>query len=273
MEKKRYTKPAALSREALERALMQANEELAEANERMNRQERERTELFRNLSHDLRAPMTALVSTIGLLREKKNMDEKEYMELLDLMSRRLKNLSAMLDELFLLGQMDSPELRLDMECIDAQMLLEEFYYSSEADVKYAERELEIDVPADLHCEIMVDPQKLIRVLDNLFTNALRYSRAGDRITLSAAIVSRGENEDWLEVRVSDTGIGISEEDLPHIFERSYRADRSRTPGDGGHGLGLAIAKSIMEKHGGQIRCESKNGEGSTFFLELPCIPV
>lgn len=72
----------------------------------------------------------------------------------------------------------------------------------------------------------------------------------------------------LQITVSDTGMGITQEDLPHIFERSYRADRSRTPGDGGHGLGLAIAKSIMEKHGGSIRCESKEGVGSTFYLLL-----
>jgi len=264
MGKKRYTKPATLTREELEHALMQANEELAAANERMNQQERERQELFRNLSHDLRAPMTALVSTVGLLREKKQIDEEEYIGLLDLMSRRLKNLSSMLDELFLLGQMESPESILKMEDIDAQMLLEEFYFSCETDMKYADRKLELKMPEQLDCIIHVDPQKIVRVLDNLFTNALRYSRSGGQIVLEANKTSDGH----LQITVSDTGMGITQEDLPHIFERSYRADRSRTPGDGGHGLGLAIAKSIMEKHGGSIRCESKEGVGSTFYLLL-----
>ncbi|MBQ1849819.1 MAG: HAMP domain-containing histidine kinase [Lachnospiraceae bacterium] len=266
MEKKRYTKPQTIPREELERALFQANEELSQANEKLNRQEKERMELFRNLSHDLRAPMTALVSTIGLLREKKDMPETEYQELLDMMGRRLKNLSAMLDEIFLLGQMENPQLELKLEEIDAAALLEEFYYSCEADGKYAKRSLSLSLPEDLQCMIMVDAQKLVRVLDNLFTNALRYSKDGDEIALSAQLI--GEK---LQICVSDTGVGITPEDLPHVFERSYRADRSRTPGDGGHGLGLAIAKSIMDKHGGRIWVESVTEHGSSFFLELPAL--
>lgn len=264
MEKKRYAKPQAISREELEKALLSANEELSRANEKLKQQERERREFLRNLSHDLRTPMTALSSTIGLLREKKDMDETERMELLNLMDRRLKNLKSMLDEIFLLGQMDNPEQVLEVETIDAGMLLEEFFYSCEADVKFSERELSLKLPKDFFCMVCVDPQRIVRVLDNLFSNALRYSRAGDLIELSAK-----EEAEKLLISVRDTGVGILPEDLPHVFERSFRADASRTPGDGGHGLGLAIARSIMERHDGTIWCESKPGVGSTFFLELP----
>ena len=264
MEKKRYTKPQTISKEELEKALLLANEELSRANEKLNQQERERMELFRNLSHDLRAPMTALVSAVGLLREKKDMEEEEYQELLNLMSRRLRSLNSMLDEIFLLGRMENPEQRLELETIDAVAMLEEFFYSCDADVKYAERRLDLRLPDDMDCMVRVDPEKMVRVLDNLFTNALRYSRSGDEITLSAEV--SGEK---LVICVSDTGVGILPEDLPHVFERSYRADRSRTPGDGGHGLGLAIAKSIMEKHGGTIWVTSVPEKGSQFFLELP----
>ena len=266
MEKKRYSKPQAIPREDLEKALFLANEELSRANEKLNQQERERMELFRNLSHDLRAPMTALVSSIGLLREKRDMDEAEYQDILNLMSRRLKNLNSMLDEIFLLGQMENPEQHLELESIQAAALLEEFYFSCEADLKYAERKLSLNLPEDMHCMIEVDPQKIVRVLDNLFTNALRYSKPGDEIALAAK-----EQGGRLQISVSDTGMGILPEDLPRVFERSYRADRSRTPGDGGHGLGLAIAKSIMEKHGGTICVTSEPGKGSTFFLELPIL--
>lgn len=264
MEKKRYVKPKTISREELENALLQANEELSLANEKLKRQEHERAELFRNLSHDLRAPMTALVSAVGLIREKKDMDPRERQELVELMGRRLKNLNSILDELFLLGQMENPELRLELEAIDAGSFLEEFYFSCEADVKYAERKLELDMTENLCCQINVDPQKLVRVLDNLFTNALRYSKQGDGITLGA----RQEGQ-TLRIWVKDTGMGIAPLDLPHVFERTYRADRSRTPGDGGHGLGLAIARSIVQRHGGRIWCESKQDEGSCFFIELP----
>ena len=266
MEKKRYTKPQTISREDLEKALLVANEELSKANEKLNQQERERQELFRNLSHDLRAPMTALVSTIGLLREKMDMDEEEYQELLDLMSRRLKNLSSMVDEIFLLGRMENPEQRLQLETIDAAAMLEEFFFSCAADVKYSERSLDLQLADDFSCMIRVDPDKMIRVLDNLFTNALRYSKKGDEIVLSASVEDKK-----LRICVRDTGLGILPEDMPHIFERSYRADRSRTPGDGGHGLGLAIAKSIVEKHGGTIWATSVPNVGSSFFLEIPMV--
>lgn len=266
MEKKKYTKPKTISRGDLEHALLEMNEELEKANEKLNRQGRERMELFRNLSHDLRAPMTALVSTIGLLREKKDMDEQEYEELLDLMERRLKNLSAIWDEIFLLGQMENPELKLKLESIDAVALLEEFYFSCEADRKYEKRRLELVLPEDLQCQVLVDPQKIVRVLDNLFSNALRYSEEGDEIRLRAEMVSE---DAVLRIAVEDTGIGILPQDLPHVFERTYRADRSRTPGDGGHGLGLAIAKSIVERHGGRIWCKSVPDRGSVFYVELP----
>lgn len=265
MEKKKYTKPKTISREELEKALLEANEELSRANELLNKQSKERMELFRNLSHDLRAPMTALVSSLGLLKEKKDMSEEEYQEILDLMGRRLKNLNSMLDEIFLLGQVESPQLQLNMETIDAVALLEEFFFSCEADRKYEERELKLELPEGLQCQICVDPQKIVRVMDNLFTNALRYSKPGDEIILAAEKTS----DHRLRIQVRDTGIGILPQDLPHVFERSFRADRSRTPGDGGHGLGLAIAKSIVERHSGSIRCESEPDRGSTFFLELP----
>ena len=279
IEKKRYTKPQAISREELEQALLEANEQLSAANQELHRQGIERAELFRNLAHDLRAPMTALVSTVDLLREKKNMSSEEYTEMLDLMNRRLKNLSAILDDVLLLGQMENPDLQLQLEEIDAAAFLEEFYFSCEADVKYRERSLALDMPVDLQCTVQFDPQKMIRVLDNLFTNALRYSRQGDSITLKVRSLDlQGEEAaesgfegPALEICVTDTGLGIAQEDLPHIFERSYRADRSRTPGDGGNGLGLAIVKNIVERHGGRIKCESVQDEGSSFIVKLPAL--
>lgn len=270
MEKKKYIKPRTISREELERALLEANEELSLANEKLRRQEKERAELFRNLSHDLRAPMTALVSTVDYLKEKRDLEEAEYQELLNLMSRRLKNLNAIMDEIFLMGQMENPELKLQTEEIDAALLLEEFFYSCVADIKYEKRKLSLELPPDLHCLVTVDPQKIVRVLDNLFTNALRYSDEGDEIRLKAGISSADNGRQVLVIEVEDTGMGIRQEDLPHIFERTYRADRSRTPGDGGYGLGLAIARSIMQRHGGAIDCTSQVGKGSCFKLMLPC---
>ena len=286
MTGKEYVRPRMLSREELEQALLEANEQLSQANERLLRQEQERAALFSNLSHDLRAPMTALTSTVALLREKPEIRGKEYGELLDLMSRRLKDLNAILDDIFLLGRMEAPDLILNREEMEAVPLLEEFFYSCEADSRFQSRILKLDLEEGMECRICVDPGKIVRVLDNLFVNALRYSEDGAEITLSARVIQKvtpynGEgacpdpaperNQKMLQISVRDTGLGISPEDLPHIFERSFRGDKSRTPGIEGHGLGLAIAKSITERHGGAIRCESTEGEGSVFTIELPAV--
>lgn len=277
MAGKEYIRPRMISREELERALVEANEQLSLANERLLQQEKERAALFSNLSHDLRAPMAALTGTVALLRERQEISGEEYRELLDLMGRRLKNISSILDDIFLLGQMENPDLILNRELIEAAPLLEEFFYSCDADSRFQDRTLRLELEEDLDCRIRVDAEKIVRVLDNLFTNALRYSGAGAEILLSAKIIVKDPGRDdlpedtqgLLQISVRDTGMGIPPEDLPHVFERSFRGDKSRTPGISGHGLGLAIAKSIVERHGGEIRCESEVGKGSTFIVELP----
>lgn len=293
MAGKEYIRPRMISREELERALVEANEQLSQANERLLQQEKERAALFSNLSHDLRAPMAALTGTVALLRERKEIGGEEYRELLDLMSRRLKNISSILDDIFLLGQMENPDLILNRELIEAEPLLEEFFYSCDADSRFQDRTLRLELEEDLDCCIDVDAEKIVRVLDNLFTNALRYSGVGAEICLSARKIIKDSCQSqryevlqdertvgtpgeaavgkrcFLRISVKDTGIGIPPEDLPHVFERSFRGDKSRTPGISGHGLGLAIAKSIVERHGGEIWCESEVGKGSTFIVELP----
>jgi signal transduction histidine kinase len=123
--------------------------------------------------------------------------------------------------------------------------------------------LQINMPGDLP-QINGDEQRLNQVLFNLISNALRHTPAGGTIT---TIVEIKENR--VVIRVQDTGSGIPPEDLPHIFERFYRADRSRARSSGGSGLGLAIAKQIVEAHGGKIWAQSWSGAGSTFGFSLP----
>lgn len=265
MTKKTYQKPD-VSREALENTLADLTRKLWESNQKLEREEQTRRELLANLSHDLRAPMTALASAVELLQSGREINDEDYRELLGMMSRRLKTMQSMMEELFLLSRIEDPNRELVRERVQAGVFLEEFFFSNEADSKYAERELVLEVPEDFPYAVEIDVEQIIRVLDNLFTNALRYSDAGARIILGASVTGEG---DFLEISVRDTGMGIAEEDLPHIFERSYRADRSRTPKDNGSGLGLAIAKGIVERHGGRIECSSKVGEGSCFRVFLP----
>ena len=113
-------------------------------------------------------------------------------------------------------------------------------------------------------KIRVDPERMRQVLGNLIGNALRYTPAGGRISLSA-----GGEDGALLLSVADTGSGIAPEDLPYVFDRFYRGDRARSEGQGESGLGLPIARSLVEMHGGTISIRSGPGEGTTFLIRLP----
>ena len=113
-------------------------------------------------------------------------------------------------------------------------------------------------------EVEVDPDRMAQVLGNLLSNALRYTPADGKIVLSAQ-----SEPHTLHLRVQDTGTGIAPEDLPHVFERFYRGEKSRQKQEGESGLGLAIARSIVEMHGGTITVESTLGEGTGFTVTLP----
>lgn len=262
MSKKQYSRPE-ISREELQQQLYLANIQLQEANERLRQEERMRTEMFANLSHDLRAPMTALKSSLEYLKTG-TVSEEERASVLELMEKRTEFLQRLIEDIFLLAKMENQDTGLHLETVELGAFLEEYFYSSEADAVYAERSLSLEMEDALSCAVSIDPEMMVRVLNNLFTNALKYSRCGDSIVLSAK--TAGET---VRISVSDTGIGISPEALPHIFERSYRTNKARTPGDDSSGLGLAIAKKIVERHGGTISCTSSLGQGSTFCIELP----
>jgi len=121
------------------------------------------------------------------------------------------------------------------------------------------REIAPDLP-----EVYVDPDRMAQVLGNLLSNALRYTLKGGTVTLAASLL-----EQEVELRIQDTGPGIGAEDIQHVFDRFYRADKSRQRDSGGSGLGLAIAKSIVENHGGRIWAESPDDSGTTFVIMLP----
>jgi two-component system phosphate regulon sensor histidine kinase PhoR len=123
--------------------------------------------------------------------------------------------------------------------------------------------LAVEAPEDLP-PVDGDVRRLEQVIHNLLENAVKYTEAGGRITLRA-----GQVGDMMEVRVADTGRGIPPADVPHIFERFYRADKARSREQGGTGLGLSIVKHIVQLHGGSVAAESRYGEGTAIILRLP----
>jgi signal transduction histidine kinase len=129
--------------------------------------------------------------------------------------------------------------------------------------KQGEITLEGNVDSDVD-PVMMDTQAIGRVLNNLISNALRHTPNRGRVSVWVRRTTRG-----VEVTVSDTGEGIRAEDIPHIFERFYRGEKSRNRGTGGAGLGLAIARGIVQAHGGDIRVESQAGKGTQFSFRIP----
>lgn len=262
--KSRFEKPE-LSVEELSRALYEVNLKLQDANQKLKEQEQARLEFYANISHDLRAPVTALSNSIEYMLEHKALSFEETRETLLIMQKRTQYMEHLIHDIFLLSSLDSSDNKVHKETVDMRFLLEDYFYMCEADSRYENAELTLALPDDLQVTLYVDPALLQRVLDNLFTNALKYSKGVPQITLGAYI-----EEDAFIVYVEDHGIGIATEHLSKIFDRSYMVQQSRTPdSNSSSGFGLSIVKSIIEHHSGTISCESELEKGSRFIIQLP----
>jgi two-component system sensor histidine kinase BaeS len=172
------------------------------------------------------------------------------------MSRLVKDLSD-------LSRAEAGNLELNREEISPEELREKFsYFKTEAESRGLE--FNINIPSDLP-KISVDVVRITQVISNLLNNALRHTARG-KIELTAEKSGNG-----VLFSVKDTGSGIKKEDLPHVFDRFYRAEKSRSRATGGMGLGLAIARSLVETHGGKIWVESEEGKGAEFKFLIPII--
>ena len=185
------------------------------------------------------------------------------------MERRSLYLEHLINDVFLLSSIDINENLFHKEAVNLTYILEDFYFTVAEDNRYETRNLHLDVPEDFECMVSIDSKMFLRVLDNLFTNALKYSHEGASITLNAY-----KDNTYAHILVSDTGIGIEKEHLAKIFEASYMVESARTPSSTtGTGLGLAIVKAIIEHLGGTIWCESIPSKGSTFHFTLPLLSL
>ncbi len=248
------------------------SKKLLEANNELKRAELERKNMIENISHDLRAPLTAIRSAVDYLKQRNDeggnaITGEELSSYLKLLDNRTNTLEVLIQDLFFLTCLDSGREKFVFEVILLAQFLEEHFFATEVDEKFKNYDLRLNVKEDMDVTVRADVSKLSRVLDNLLNNARKYSKEESIIELGAYV-----KNDTAFFYVKDNGNGISKEDVPYIFDRTFRASDSRTPEkEGSSGLGLSIAKSIIEKHDGNIYCESKEGEGSTFTVELPIV--
>ena len=182
-------------------------------------------------------------------------------EVYNILLQETRHLDRLVDDLRLLSLADTGELPLTLQPIQPRSLIERVITRHTVAGSQRRIDLQIESGDDLPM-VNVDVERMSQVLDNLILNAFRYTTEGGCVVLGAAF-----SGEFVQITVKDTGRGIAEEDLPHIFDRFYRGDKSR-PHNGESGLGLAIAKSIVEAHGGKISVESAPGQGAkcTIFL-------
>ncbi len=221
-----------------------------------------RKQMTADLAHDLRTPLTILRGyTEGLKEGKLQGSSKLY----SVMHSEVEHLQHLVEDLRTLSLADAGEIRLNRRAVDPAAVLERTALAYFVQAEQQKVTLRVDAPEGLP-SIFVDTDRLTQVLNNLVSNALRYTPPNGTITLAAEAKDQA-----VFLKVSDTGSGIASEDLPYVFDRFYRVDKSRqrTEGDNpSSGLGLAIAKAIVETHGGEIKVASTLGQGTTFIIRF-----
>jgi signal transduction histidine kinase len=243
--------------------------QLAQAFNRMSAElenlERSRRDLVANVSHELKTPIAAIRAHLENLADGVEEPDRRTLQVMLLQTERLGRL---VDQLLDLSRLESGEVLLDRAVMPLAPLVSRVFSEISVGRSVADVRLQGDVHEDL--EVRADPERIHQVLFNLVDNAVRFTPPGGEVRITAR-----PQDDRVVVTVADTGVGIPEEHLPRLFERFYRVDpsRSRSGDDAGTGIGLAIARSVVEAHGGRIVAESIPGHGSAFTFDLPAVPT
>ncbi|MBI5301655.1 MAG: HAMP domain-containing protein [Chloroflexi bacterium] len=230
--------------------------------ERVQTMIEQQREFVDNAAHELRSPLTSLRLRIEMLQAHGETDRDLTRRYLGQMAREISYLQRLVDHLLALTEVENGD-PAPRRSLDLARLLYELADELEPLVQEAKLTWRMDVPEHLPNE-SANPEQMTIALRNLFDNAIKYTPAGGTITLAA-----NATEKEIAIRVSDTGIGIPAESLPHIFDRFYRVDRAHSRGHGSTGIGLALVRAIVEVHGGRIAVQSRLNEGSTFTVHLP----
>ena len=223
--------------------------------------EQRRQDLVAFLAHDLKTPLTSVLGYLNLLHDEPGLTAEQRAKYTGIALDKAKRLEELISEFFDITRMDFRTLGGNGEPIQLSILLEqlvdEFYPA------FAGKDLTCRTDIASRLVVRGDPDKLARVFDNVLRNAVSYSVSGGQVDLEARV--DGES---VEIAVRNEGLEIPEKELTNIFQKFYRLDQARSTRTGGAGLGLAIAREIVERHGGSIRAES-DGRRTSFVIRLP----
>jgi signal transduction histidine kinase len=251
-----------------QRVAVHSRDELGELGANFNRMaenlakvETQRRHLAADVAHELRTPLAAVQATLEGMQDGVLPVDEEQVRIL---YAQTLHLNRLVSDMSLLSTVEAGELKLERQPTDLATLLRQAVERLQGQSAQKEITLELQVQADLPW-VLADPDRITQVLNNLVGNALRYTPQNGKIILSASRSSAAAG--MIEATVTDTGSGIDPADLPYVFDRFYRADRSRTRASGGSGLGLAIVRQLVEAHGGRVSAASPvfSGEGKQVY--------
>ncbi|MDQ0215384.1 two-component system sensor histidine kinase VicK [Oikeobacillus pervagus] len=227
--------------------------------------EMERREFVANVSHELRTPLTTMRSYLEALADGAWKDEEIAPHFLNVTQNETERMIRLVNDLLQLSKMDSKDYQFQKTKVDFVKffsgIIERFEMTKEQNVTFKRNLPQKPI------YVKIDQDKLTQVLDNIISNALKYSPEGGKVTFSVE-----KRQQFIEISVKDQGMGIPKKNVDRIFERFYRVDKARTRKMGGTGLGLAIAKEMITAHGGQIWATSMEGKGTTIYFTLPYEP-
>jgi len=226
--------------------------------------DRMRRELVANVSHDLRSPLASIQGYLETVHIKDgDLDPEERERYIQTALKNAQRLNTLVSSLFELSKLETKQIQPEEEAFPIAELVQDVVVQYHPQADSLDIALETDLPAR-RARVVADIGLIERVLTNLIDNALHYTPPGGAVRVGVR-----HEEASVEVFVCDTGPGIPEDDLPHVFERFYRVDKSRDPNRGGAGLGLAIAYTIVDLHGQSLQVDSTLGRGTTFTFALP----
>jgi two-component system phosphate regulon sensor histidine kinase PhoR len=231
---------------------------------RLEKLERVRQEFLSNVSHELRTPLTAILAFVETLETGTLEENDDNRRFLAIIRKNASRMHTLIDDILELSAIEAGNVKVEPCTIELFPLVNDVVTSLAS--KASAESITINNLIDPSALVFADPARLEQMLTNLLENAIKFNRKEGHVTI------RYENSDVSRIIVQDTGEGIPGQHLERLFERFYRVDRARSRELGGTGLGLAIVKHLARAHGGEVRVQSKLGEGSTFSIDLPLNP-
>ncbi|HLP22422.1 MAG TPA: HAMP domain-containing sensor histidine kinase [Microbacteriaceae bacterium] len=222
---------------------------------------RARDDLLSSVSHELRTPLTSMIGYIELVLDEPDLHRNARRQL-GIAQRNGERLLDLITQILEASRGNTAEVALEPEWADVSSIVRQAVESQE--LRAAERGIRIDISSLRPCQARIDPSRIRQVVDNMLSNAIKYNREFGLVRIDVEPVGHE-----VMVQVSDTGYGVTPEELPRVFERHFRSERVRNSSIHGHGLGLSISRDIARQHGGDLELESTPGEGSTIRLVLP----